>query len=140
MPNVIDICMKSSQHGQFLILNILQQIKKTLLVSDKKYSDEKVDVLSCILVAEKVLAGPVTLQRIRVANVAVSLCSGGNRFVKEDDMKQMTTQLNVMETLINIQKTITDSCSTMFLSPLYSPHKDIISVVLQGKSPTKVQK
>lgn len=139
MPKVIDICMKSSQHGQFLILNILQQIKKTLLMSDKKYSDEKVDVLSCVLVGEKVLAGPVTPQRIRVANVAVSLCSGGTRFIKEDDMKQMMTQLSVMETLINIQKEITDSCSTKFLSPLYSPHKDIITVVLQGITVTEVQ-
>ena len=94
MPKVIDICMKSSQHGQFLILNILQQIKKTLLMSDKKYSDEKVDVLSCFLVAERVLAGPVTLQRIRVANVAVSLCSGGTRFIKEDDIQTDPNHLN----------------------------------------------
>ena len=44
--------MKAAQHAQFLVLNLLQQSKRAL-VSDKKYSDERVDVLSCVLLAER---------------------------------------------------------------------------------------
>ena len=44
--------MKAAQHAQFLVLNLLQQSKRAL-VSDKKYSDERVDVLTCVLLAER---------------------------------------------------------------------------------------
>ena len=47
-----EVCMKAAQHAQFLVLNLLQQSKRAL-VSDKKYSDERVDVLSCVLLAER---------------------------------------------------------------------------------------
>ena len=49
---VTEVCMKAAQHAQFLVLNLLQQSKRAL-VSDKKYSDERVDVLSCVLLAER---------------------------------------------------------------------------------------
>ena len=61
MPEILDISTKSAQHCQFVILNILQQ-NKNILVSDKKYSDERVDVLSLVLIAERALAGPPTKQ------------------------------------------------------------------------------
>ena len=63
MSEIKEISMKCSQHSQFLILNILQQNKK-ILVSDKKYSDERVDMLSLVLMAETSMAGAVTKQVI----------------------------------------------------------------------------
>ena len=81
---VTEVCLRSGQHTQFLVLNIIQGLKKGL-VSDKKYSDERIDILSCLLIAEKVLAGPVTRQRTAVATVAITLAAGGRFGVKEED-------------------------------------------------------
>ena len=131
MPKVIDLCMKSASHAQFLILNILQQCRKSL-VSDKKYSDDRVDVLSCVLIAERILAGPVTSDRLRVTRLAVSLCSGGRFGIREEDLRGMMTQLGALDTLVNIQGAVTEACSTMFISPLYTPHKEIVNVMLKG--------
>ena len=131
MPKIIEICMKSAAHAQFLVLNILQQSRKSL-VSDQKYSDERVDVLSCVLIAERLLAGPVTSDRVRVTRLAVSLCSGGRFGIRDEDLRGMTTQLEVLSTLINIQRAVTVACSTMFISPLFTPHKEISTVMLKG--------
>ena len=131
MPKIIEICMKSAAHAQFLVLNILQQCRRSL-VSDKKYSDERVDVLSCVLIAERLLAGPVTSDRVRVTRLAVSLCSGGRFGIREEDLRGMATQLEVLDTLINIQRVVTEACSTMFISPLFTPHKEISTVMLKG--------
>ena len=131
MPKIIEICMKSAAHAQFLVLNILQQCRKSL-VSDKKYSDERVDVLSCVLIAERLLAGPVTSDRVRVTRLAVSLCSGGRFGIRDEDLRGMMTQLEVLSTLINIRRAVTEACSTMFISPLFTPHKEISKVMLKG--------
>ena len=125
--------MKSAAHAQFLVLNILQQCRKSL-VSDKKYSDERVDVLSCVLIAERLLAGPVTSERVRVTRLAVSLCSGGRFGIRDEDLRGMTTQLEVLSTLINIQRAVTEACSTMFISPSFTPHKEISKVMLKGSN------
>ena len=128
---VTEVCLKSGQHAQFLVLNIIQGLKKGL-VSDRKYSDERIDILSCLLIAEKVLAGPVTRQRTAVATIAITLASGGRFGVKEDDCRQMLQHVSVLEKLVNIQEEILRSCSTHFLFVLSQPHQQILSVILQG--------
>ena len=101
-------------------------------MSDRKYSDERIDILSCLLIAEKVLAGPVTRQRTAVARVAVTLAAGGRFGVREEDCRQMLHQLSVLEKLVNISEEIHRSCSTHFLSVLSPAHQEIFSVILQG--------
>ena len=131
MGSVTEVCVRSGQHTQFLVLNLLQTVKKGL-VSDRKYSDERIDILSCLLIAEKVLAGPVTRQRTAVATIAITLASGGRFGVKEDDCRQMLQHVSVLEKLVNIQEEILRSCSTHFLFVLSQPHQQILSVILQG--------
>ena len=124
--------MKSCGHSQFLILNILQQHKK-VLISDKKYSDDRVDVLSCLLIAEKMMTGPPTAKRMKVASVAISLCSGGRFSLKEDDLRQILSQMNILESLSNIKATVSRVCCTSFINPLSSAHQDILRVLFKGK-------
>ena len=131
--SVTEVCVRSGQHTQFLVLNLIQTVKKGL-VSDRKYSDERIDILSCLLIAEKALAGPVSSQRTRVARLALSLASGGRFGLREEDCRQMLHQLSVLEKLGNINQQILAVCSTNFLSVLHPPHNQIISAVLQGLS------
>ena len=131
MTVLSEVASKSCQHSQFIILNILQQHKK-VLVSDKKYSDERVDVLSCLLIAERIMTGSVTDKRIKVARIVFSL-SGGKFGMKEDDIRQILSQLDIMEKMFNIKETVSEACNTSFLFPILTPHKDIISVMFKGK-------
>ena len=131
MPVLTEVASKSCQHSQFIILNILQQHKK-VLVSDKKYSDERVDVLSCLLIAERIMTGSVTDKRIKVARIVFSL-SGGKFGMKEDDIRQILSQLDIMEKMFNIKETVSEACNTSFLFPILTPHKEIISVMFKGK-------
>ena len=128
---VTQVCVRSGQHSQYLVLNMIQGLKKGL-VSDRKYSDERIDILSCLLIAEKVLAGPVTRQRTAVATVAITLAAGGRFGVREEDCRQMLQQVSVLEKLVNIPEEIHRSCSTHFLSVVSPPHQEILSVILQG--------
>ena len=131
MGSVTEVCVRTGQHTQFLVLNLLQTVKKGL-VSDRKYSDERIDLLSCLLIAEKALAGPVTRQRTLVARVALSLASGGRFGLKDEDCRQMLQHVLVLQKLVNINQEILRACSTHFLSVLHRPHHQILSAILQG--------
>ena len=131
--SLTEVCVRSGQHTQFLVLNLLQTVKKGL-VSDRKYSDERIDLLSCLLIAEKALAGPVTRQRTLVARVALSLASGGRFGLKDEDCRQMLQQVVALQKLININQEILTACSTHFLSVLHRPHHQILAAILQGLS------
>ena len=131
--SVTEVCVRSGQHTQFLLLNLIQTVKKGL-VSDRKYSDERIDLLSCLLIAEKALAGPVSRQRTLVAGLALSLTSGGRLGLKDEDCRQVLHLTAVLQKLVNINLEIQRACSTHFLSVLHRPHHQIVSAILQGLS------
>ena len=54
-------CVSASQGSVTHCYNRLVQAKKGL-VSDKKYSEARLDILSCLLLAERAMTGPPTLQ------------------------------------------------------------------------------
>lgn len=53
--------------------------------------------------------------------------------MREDDIKQILIQLDVIERMLNIKETTSDACNTAFLYPLYTPHNEIFSVMFKGR-------
>ena len=57
----------------YLILSVFSSLKKRV-ISDKKYSEQRLDVLSSLVLAENALNGPSTKERRLV--VSLALCVG----------------------------------------------------------------
>lgn len=60
------------QHLSYIALVAINQAKKKI-ISDKKYSERHLDVLSALLLAEKSLNGPGTKERRLITNLVMSL-------------------------------------------------------------------
>ena len=130
------VCRRAAQHTQFLILNLIQQIKKQI-VSDKKYSDERLDLLSCLLIAEQAMAGPASLQRHRVASLAISL-AGGGRGLREEEWRALSHHLAALRVLVHLQSELRSVCSTRCLLPNSELTAVLLSDVWSGRAASKL--
>ena len=93
---------------------MIQQAKKGI-VSDKKYSEARLDILSCLLLVEKAMAGPGTLQRQVLSSVSLSMAASGKNGLREDDMRSMSEQLSKLRLLISMASEINTACNEEFL-------------------------
>ena len=87
----------------------------------------------------KKIIGQLLTGRPRTKFYNFSLCVGGRFGLKEDDLRQLMVQLEMIDTLSNIQMFITECCSTKFLSPLTSAHQDIFNIILNGNNKTFIK-
>ena len=71
---------------------MIQQAKKGI-VSDKKYSEARLDILSCILLVEKAITGPATKQIEFLAIVSIAMAGSRNNGLKDDDMRNINEQM-----------------------------------------------
>ncbi|XP_054280077.1 WASH complex subunit 4-like [Macrosteles quadrilineatus] len=71
------------QRLSFQALSIIAAAKKGLM-SDKKFSEKHVDMLSSLVLAEKCLNGPPTRERLLVARIALSVANQKQTFRDED--------------------------------------------------------
>uniref|UniRef100_H2ZAQ0 WASH complex subunit 4 n=1 Tax=Ciona savignyi TaxID=51511 RepID=H2ZAQ0_CIOSA len=62
------------QNEQFQVLTLLQAAKKRV-VSDRKYSDRRLDILSSLMVCETCVNGAPTTQRMIVTKLALSIAN-----------------------------------------------------------------
>ena len=84
--------LAAQQHAQFLILNVIQQAKKGI-VSDKKYSEARLDILSCLLLAERATTGPPSPQRLRLCLLSIAMAGAGRGGLKEEEWRGLSEHM-----------------------------------------------
>lgn len=96
----------------------LSILKKNILqkgiVQDKSYNEQHLDVLSSLNVAERVLNGPFTSDRILVTRLALS-AAGLNYAQAEDALTQLRGQLTRLELICNVKELLYKLCDCSFL-------------------------
>lgn len=128
------------QHCQFLILTTIQQARKSV-VSDKKYSQASLDVLSNIVLAERALSGPGTQVRHSLARLTLAMAAagGGRQNFREEELKSMAEQLVRMKQLSQIGEEVKAATDTTFMFW----HRDLLPTLLAdlytSRSADKVQ-
>jgi WASH complex subunit 7 len=120
------LALAAQQHAQFLILNLVQQAKKGL-VSDRKYSEARLDTLSCLLLAERAMAGPATPQRLEVARVGLGLAGAGGRGgLREEEGRGLQEQLARLGRLLGLPEEAREAGSCHCLAT----HTDLFPLLL----------
>lgn len=103
---------------QYLVYQALSAISnaKNRILADKSYTKKHLDTLSALVLAEKVLIGPVTVERCLITRLALSIARGNvNKALKEDEIDRIYLSLQQLNKICLIQKNIADSCDTSFL-------------------------
>lgn len=77
----LEVVVKYSFYSEFLSVCVLSLKKR--VISDRKYSEQRLDVLSSLVLAENALSGPSTKERRLVVSLALCVgtqmvCSVGN--------------------------------------------------------------
>lgn len=111
------------QHMTFQAVSIIQHIKKSVM-TDKNYANQRLDELTCIVVAERALKGAATQERHVVASVALSLLPHST--YSEDSQANLGNLLDRINSLSNYVPMIGNlcDCSWMFW------HQNIIPIYL----------
>lgn len=100
------------QHLAFQIISKLSVAKKGLMV-DKNYAKQRLDELTAIVIAERVLRGPLTLQRRIVVNVALSLIP--TQVFADDGYNKIVSLMENIETVTGLQTKMDSLCDCMFM-------------------------
>ncbi|CAH1784090.1 unnamed protein product, partial [Owenia fusiformis] len=101
------------QHLSFIALTIIQAAKKRV-ISDKKYSERRLDVLSALVLAETTLNGPGTKERRLIANLALSVATKMKIF-KEDELSSLQATLKKLEATVELREQVRNACDCSFL-------------------------
>ncbi|GIZ00953.1 WASH complex subunit 4 [Caerostris extrusa] len=101
------------QHLGYLALTIIN-IGKKRLVSDKKYSERRLDVLSALVLAEKSLNGPGTKERRLTSYLAMALGVQMNSF-KDDEIANFFNIMKKLDFICDLKKTIKEACDCSFM-------------------------
>ena len=129
---------RGTQHTQFLLLNLIQTARKSV-VSDKKYSETKLDHLSILILAEKCLSGPGNRRREILAKITFGFSGSGRSLFKDSEWKTITALLDKFTKLISFWDNLD---STQFI-PYLSWQLDILGVMLEyiysTKTPEKIK-
>uniref|UniRef100_A0A914VWE5 WASH complex subunit 7 n=1 Tax=Plectus sambesii TaxID=2011161 RepID=A0A914VWE5_9BILA len=120
---VVESCNHICQHWTGALLKLVSSGRETLR-TDKGYTDERVDMLSALVVVEQALAGPVTKERWYILNLALNLACYTKLFRPNDvtDMENLVGHLWTVSTLGRALERVSD-CSFLYwhrsLLPVY---------------------
>ncbi|KAG8185393.1 hypothetical protein JTE90_018615 [Oedothorax gibbosus] len=101
------------QHLGYLALSIIN-IGKKRLVTDKKYSERRLDVLSALVLAEKSLNGPGSKERRLTAYLAMALGVQMNSF-KEDEIISFAGFMKKLDFICELRQKIQEACDCSFM-------------------------
>lgn len=101
------------QHLSYLALKIIN-IGKSRLVSDKKYSERRLDVLSALVLAEKTLNGPGTKERRLIAYLSMALGVQMNSF-KDEEVTNFAGVMKKLDFICDLRKKIKEACACSFM-------------------------
>ncbi|KAM9807729.1 WASH complex subunit 4 [Neosynchiropus ocellatus] len=110
---VADSVSHISQQLQSQALNAIGMAKKRV-VSDKKYSEQRLDVLSSLVLAENALSGPSTKERRLV--VALALCVGTQlKTFKDEELLPLQLVLKKLDLISELIERVKLECDCSFL-------------------------
>ncbi|CAL1261517.1 unnamed protein product [Larinioides sclopetarius] len=101
------------QHLGYLALTIIN-IGKKRLVSDKKYSERRLDVLSALVLAEKSLNGPGTKERRLTSYLAMALGVQMNSF-RDEEVANFAGIMKKLDFICDLKEKIKEACDCSFM-------------------------
>ncbi|TWW75650.1 WASH complex subunit 4 [Takifugu flavidus] len=110
---VADSVSHITQQLQSQALNAIGVAKKRV-ISDKKYSEQRLDVLSSLVLAENALNGPSTKERLLV--VFLALCVGTQlKTFKDEELLPLQLVLKKLELISELRERVKLQCDCSFL-------------------------
>uniref|UniRef100_A0A671TVS3 WASH complex subunit 4 n=1 Tax=Sparus aurata TaxID=8175 RepID=A0A671TVS3_SPAAU len=110
---VADSVSHITQQLQSQALNSIGVAKKRV-ISDKKYSEQRLDVLSSLVLAENALSGPSTKERRLV--VSLALCVGTQlKTFKDEELLPLQLVLKKLDLISELSERVKLQCDCSFL-------------------------
>ncbi|CAM9441528.1 WASH complex subunit 4 isoform X1 [Lampetra fluviatilis] len=113
-----------TQHLQYQALTAIASAKKRV-VSDKKYSERRLDVLSALVLAENALNGPGTKERRLITALALSIGTQMKIF-REDELLSLQLVMKKLDLISDLRERLHSLCDCSFLYW----HRSVIPIYL----------
>uniref|UniRef100_A0A8D0GHR3 WASH complex subunit 4 n=1 Tax=Sphenodon punctatus TaxID=8508 RepID=A0A8D0GHR3_SPHPU len=110
---VADSVTQITQHLQHQALNSISVAKKRV-ISDKKYSEQRLDVLSALVLAENTLNGPSTKQRRLIVSLALSVGTQMKTF-KDEELLPLQVVMKKLGLISELRERVRAQCDCCFL-------------------------
>ncbi|XP_064467103.1 WASH complex subunit 4-like [Ornithodoros turicata] len=110
---ICDCIIHIVQHLSYTALFAVHSAKKRL-VTDKKYSERKLDVLSALVLTEKCLNGPGTRERRLIIHLAMAV-GVQLKNLKEDELSTFTNIMKKLDLISELHEKLHESCDSSFL-------------------------
>ncbi|KAM6961159.1 WASH complex subunit 4 [Aplochiton taeniatus] len=110
---VADSVSHITQHLQSQALSSIGTAKKRV-ISDKKYSEQRLDVLSSLVLAENALSGPSTKERRLVVSLALSVGTQMKTF-KDEELLPLQLVLKKLDLISELRERVRVQCDCSFL-------------------------
>ncbi|KYO36435.1 WASH complex subunit 4 [Alligator mississippiensis] len=110
---VADSVTHIAQYLQYQALNSISVAKKRV-ISDKKYSEQRLDVLSALVLAENILNGPSTKQRRLIVSLALSVGTQMKTF-KDEELLPLQVVLKKLDLISELSERVKVQCDCCFL-------------------------
>nr|XP_021496600.1 WASH complex subunit 4 isoform X2 [Meriones unguiculatus] len=110
---VADSVSHITQHLQHQALNSIAVAKKRV-ISDKKYSEQRLDVLSALVLAENTLNGPSTKQRRLIVSLALSVGTQMKTF-KDEELLPLQVVMKKLDLISELRERVQTQCDCCFL-------------------------
>ncbi|MEJ1277161.1 WASH complex subunit 4 [Cricetulus griseus] len=110
---VADSVSHITQHLQHQALNSISVAKKRV-ISDKKYSEQRLDVLSALVLAENTLNGPSTKQRRLIVSLALSVGTQMKTF-KDEELFPLQVVMKKLDLISELRERVQTQCDCCFL-------------------------
>ncbi|CAL1541419.1 unnamed protein product [Lymnaea stagnalis] len=101
------------QHLSFKALNAIGTAKKRIM-SDKRYSERRLDVLSALVLAESALNGPGTKERRLIVKLAMAVGTKMRAF-KEDELQSLDDTLKRLDIISELRVKVREACDCSFI-------------------------
>ncbi|XP_064632766.1 WASH complex subunit 4-like isoform X2 [Lineus longissimus] len=102
-----------TQHLTFQALSCIATAKKRI-ISDKRYSDKRLDVLSALVLAENTINGPGTKERRLISSLALAFGTKMRCF-KDDELSTLYSTLKKLDMLSDLRYKLRQACDCSFL-------------------------
>ncbi|XP_021113967.1 WASH complex subunit 4 [Heterocephalus glaber] len=110
---VADSVSHITQHLQHQALNSISVAKKRV-ISDKKYSEQRLDVLSALVLAENTLNGPSTKQRRLIVSLSLSVGTQMKTF-KDEELFPLQVVMKKLDIISELRERVQMQCDCCFL-------------------------
>uniref|UniRef100_H2ZRK5 WASH complex subunit 4 n=1 Tax=Latimeria chalumnae TaxID=7897 RepID=H2ZRK5_LATCH len=110
---VADSVSHITQYLQYQALNSISTAKKRV-ISDKKYSEQRLDVLSALVLAENALNGPSSKERRLIVSLALSVGTQMKTF-KDEELLPLQVVLKKLDLISELRERVRTLCDCSFL-------------------------